>query len=120
MGDLVSRKTTLTVENNKADKSQSANYTIYYLFGVVEVLLFFRLVFKLTGANPASGFVNFIYSLTQIFILPFVGIFHSATTQGDVVTAVLEPSVLVAMVVYIVLAWGITQLVEIVSGRLQE
>jgi len=120
MGDLVSRKTTLTVGQNKADKSESANYMVYYVFGILEVLLFFRLAFKLTGANPVSGFVNLIYSLTSIFILPFSGIFHQATTSGDVVTAVLEPSTLVAIVVYAVLAWGITYLIEIMSGKEQE
>lgn len=120
MGDLVSRKTILTVGQDKADKTQSANYIIYYLFGIVDVLLFFRLVFKLTGANPISGFVNFIYSLTSLFVLPFAGIFHQATTSGNVVTAVLEPSTLVAIIVYAVLAWGITYLIEILSGRQQE
>lgn len=119
MVDFV-KKTTITAGSEKAEKSQTVGYTIYYLFGIVEVLLLFRLVFKLTGANPSSGFVNFIYSLTQIFILPFSGIFHSATTSGNVVTAILEPSTLVGLVVYAVLAWGITQLVEIMSGRLQK
>lgn len=119
MGDIVSRKTTLTVRPEKADDSQTVGYTIYYVFGIIEVLLLFRLVFKLTGANPGSGFVNFIYSLTQLFITPFLGIFRSATTPGNVVTAVLEPSVLVALAVYAILAWGITQLVSIMSGKVQ-
>ncbi|HET7099384.1 MAG TPA: YggT family protein [Patescibacteria group bacterium] len=120
MGDIVSKKTTITVGGQKADSSQSANYIIYYIFGVVEILLVFRLILKLTGANPGSGFVSFIYSLTQLFVLPFSGIFRGATTQGNVVTAILEPSTLVALVVYAVLAWGITQLVEIMSGKKQE
>ncbi len=101
----------------KAEKSQTIGYIIYFLFGVIEILFIFRLIFKLTGANPASGFVSFIYSLTQIFIAPFAGIFPQATTPGVVTTAVLEPATLIAIVVYVVLAWVITQLVVILSGR---
>ena len=101
----------------KAEKSQTINYTIYFVFGLIEILLVFRLILKLTGANPLSGFVSFIYTLTQIFVLPFVGIFPQATTQGAVTTAVFDPATLVAMVVYAVLAWGIMQLVVILSRK---
>ena len=104
----------------KAEKSQTVNYIIYYFFGALEILLAFRLVFKLAGANPQSYFVSFIYSLSQMFVFPFLGIFHSATAAGNEVTAILEPSTLVAIIVYAVLAWGIVQLVEIMSGKLQE
>ncbi|HJY98408.1 MAG TPA: YggT family protein [Patescibacteria group bacterium] len=88
---------------------------IYFLFGVLEVLLVFRLIFKLAGASYGSVFVNFIYSLTGIFILPFAGIFRSATTEGIETTAVLEPATLVAILVYAALAWGIVALVGILS-----
>lgn len=119
MLNTVTKKTTVTAGEEKATESQTTGYVIYFLFGVIEFLLIFRLVFKLSGANPSSGFVSFIYSLTQIFIAPFSGIFRQATTQGVETTAVLEPAVLVAIVVYAVLAWGITQIVVILSGRLK-
>lgn len=118
MADTLTKKTTITAGEGKAEKSQTIGYIIYFLFGVIEVLLIFRLVFKLTGASPVSSFVNFIYSLTQIFIMPFTGIFRQATTEGVETIAVLEPATIVAIVVYAVLAWGISQLVTILSGRL--
>lgn len=108
------------ITDEKAEKSQTIEYIIYFVFGVVEILLFFRLLLKITGANPASGFVNFIYALTSLFIVPFAGIFPRATTEGVVTTAVLEPSVIVGMLVYAFLAWGIAQLVVILSGKLQQ
>lgn len=113
----VTRKTTVTAGGEKAEGSQTAEYVVYFLFGLLEILLAFRLVFKLTGANPVSGFVSFIYSLTQIFILPFSGIFRRTTAPGVETTAILEPSTLVAMVVYATLAWGIGQLILILSRR---
>ena len=63
MTDTVTRRTTISGNGVKADDSQTVNYVIYFFFGVIEVLLLFRFIFKLTGANPISGFVSFIYSL---------------------------------------------------------
>ena len=67
----------------------------------------------------ASGFVSLIYGSTRIFILPFEGIFRRGTTQGIETTAILEPSTLVAIIVYAILAWGIVKLVRIFSGEKQ-
>lgn len=117
---MITKKTTVTARTEKADGSQTTAYLIYFIFGVIEILLAFRIVFKISGANPGSGFVSTIYSLTQVFIAPFGGIFRQATTQGVETTAVLEPAALVALVVYAVLAWGIIQLVGIMSGKAQE
>lgn len=125
------RKETVTTQNegpkaavttevkSVATTHQTVEYLIYFLFGVLEVLLVFRLVFKLAGANSASSFVSLIYSLTGVFILPFEGIFRRGFAQGVETTSVLEPSTLVAMVVYAVSAWGIVKLVRILSGEHQ-
>jgi len=100
--------------------TETAERLIYFLFGILEVLLAFRLVFKLTGAGHGSLFVDAIYSLTRIFILPFGGIFPQATTTGLETTAILEPATLVALIVYAVLAWGIVALIRILSGKPEE
>jgi YGGT family len=103
----------------KATNSQTVEYLVYFFFGLLEILLAFRLVLKLTGASLASAFVGLIYGLTGLFILPFEGIFHRGFTQGVETTAVLEPSTLVAIIVYAVLAWGIVMLLRILSGKKQ-
>ncbi|OGM08724.1 hypothetical protein A2159_02380 [Candidatus Woesebacteria bacterium RBG_13_34_9] len=102
-----------------ATSSQTIEYLIYFFFGALEILLAFRLVLKLMGASIASGFVGLVYGLTGIFILPFEGIFRRGTAQGIETTSVLEPSTLVAIIVYAVLAWGIVKLVRIFSGEKQ-
>jgi hypothetical protein len=94
-------------------------YFIYFILGLLEVLLAFRLVLKLMGANTASVFVRLIYGFTSIFILPFEGIFRRGFTQGIEATAVFEPATLVALLVYAVLGWGIVQLVHVLSGEEQ-
>lgn len=90
-----------------------AKNIVYYILGVLEVLLAFRLVFKLLGANPQSPFISFIYSVSQAFLMPFTGIFRSAVTKGIEAQSVLEPTTIIAMIVYAVIAWGIVKLIEI-------
>lgn len=102
-----------------ATGSQTTEYLIYFFLGLLEILLAFRLVLKLTGASISSAFVGLIYGLTGIFILPFEGIFRRAFAQGVETTSVLEPATIVAIIVYAVLAWGIVKLTRILSGEKQ-
>lgn len=82
---------------------------IYYIAGVIEALLGLRLIFKLLGASTGSGFVNFLYSLTRVFILPFIGIFRTVSSVGSV----FEPATAVAMVIYFLIAYGIVSMLRI-------
>jgi hypothetical protein len=110
---------TTTPVKREASNFQTVEYLIYFLFGILEVLLAFRLIFKLAGASLSSAFVGFIYGLTGVFILPFEGIFRRGFAQGVETTSVFEPSTLVAIIVYVVLAWGIVKLIRIFSGEQQ-
>lgn len=98
---------------NNPQSNLKAKNIVYYILGVLEVLLAFRLVFKLLGANPKSPFVSFIYSVSQAFLAPFNGIFRSAVTKGIEAQSILEPTTIIAMIVYAILAWGIVKLIEI-------
>lgn len=128
MAELV--KETVTTQNStpvaistsseQATSYQTIEYLMYFFFGALEVLLAFRLILRLTGANSFSAFVGLIYGVTGIFVIPFQGIFQQATAQGAVTTAVLEPATLVAIVVYAVLAVGIVKLLRILSGKKQQ
>ena len=108
-----------TPTKRDATDSLTVERLVYFLFGILEVLLAFRLVFKLAGASLTSGFVSFIYGLSGIFILPFVGIFHQGFAPGVETKAVLETETLVALIVYAVVAWGIVKLIRILSGNRQ-
>lgn len=108
---------TVTAQPTKATSSQTVEYLIYFFFGVVDVLLIFRLILKLMGASSLSGFVRMIYGVTGLFIMPFEGIFRRGYAPGVETTSVLEPSTLVAIVVYAFLAWGIAKLVQVLSRQ---
>ena len=106
---VVNTTTKNTSVKSTATSSQTVEYLVYFFFGALEVLLAFRLVLKLSGASVYSAFVGLIYGLTGIFILPFEGIFRRGFAQGVETTSVLEPSTLVAIIVYAILAWGIVK-----------
>lgn len=108
-----------TAKDKDATGFQTVEYLIYFFFGVLEILLLFRLILRVAGANTGSAFVGFIYSVTGIFIAPFEGIFRRGTTQGVETTAVFEPSTIIAIIVFAVVAWGIVKLVQIFSGKMQ-
>lgn len=116
---VVNTTTKNTSVKSTATSSQTVEHLIYFFFGALEILLVFRLILKVTGANAASAFVGLIYGLTGVFILPFEGIFHRGFSQGIETGSVFEPSTLVAIIVYAVLAWGIVKLLSILSGEKQ-
>ena len=61
-------------------------YLVYYLAGVLDILLAFRFFFLLIGASTASGFVSLIYTLTNGVAAPFEGIVPTVnSTNGTAV-----------------------------------
>jgi hypothetical protein len=79
---------------------------VWYLLGILEVILAFRFVLKLLGANPAAGFTDFIYNLSYPFVAPFLNVFRISYVQGSV----FEWTTLLAMLVYWLIAWAIIKL----------
>lgn len=89
---------------------------IWYILGVIEVLLTFRIMLKLLGANAQSGFADFIYTVSNPLALPFAGIL--GITGGTV--SYIEWSTLIAMAVYAIIAYGIVALFQMVKPTNQE
>lgn len=83
---------------------------VWYLFGFIEIVLAFRFVLKLLGANPAAGFTKFVYGISAPFAGPFLNMFRASTTRGAETTSYFEWSTILAAIVYIVLAWAIIKI----------
>ena len=81
-------------------------------FAVIETLLLFRFGFKLADANPANGFVDFIYDITGGLIEPFDNIV-SAESAGD---GILEWGTLIALIVYAAVAFLIMMFIWAASS----
>lgn len=90
-----------------------ATQLIWLILGILEGLLALRFILKLIAANPASPIAAFIYSLTNIFLLPFAGLTATPSAGG----MVLELSTLIAMVVYGLIAWAIERIVWVIFYR---
>jgi hypothetical protein len=79
---------------------------IWYLAGLIETLLTFRVILKLLGANPSAGFSSFIYSISYPLAAPFLNVFRITQVKGSV----FEWTTLLAMLVYWLIAWAIIKL----------
>lgn len=86
---------------------------VWYVLGLLEAVLALRFLFKLLGANAASGFVNFIYDLTYPFVVPFNSVFRTQRVEGNI----FEWTTLLAMVIYWLVAWAIVKLFVMKIGR---
>ena len=87
-----------------------SNQIIWYILGLIEVLLIFRLFLKMLGANQYVGFTSFIYSITSPLALPFSGVVGISSTGNSI----LEWSTIVAGIVYLCIAWGLVYLLAII------
>lgn len=79
---------------------------VWYILGIIEVLLGFRFLLKLAAANPSAGFSRFIYTLTLPFAEPFLNVFPRSRVEGSI----FEWTTLLAMAVYALIAWGLIKL----------
>jgi hypothetical protein len=79
---------------------------VWYILGILEALLAFRLVLKLLAANSAAGFTSFIYGASTPFASPFLNVFGVTKVQGSV----FEWTTVLAMIVYALVAFAIIKL----------
>ena len=84
-----------------------ATQIVWYILGIIEILLAFRFVLKLLGANSGAGFTSFIYNVTYVFAEPFRAVFRNNTIVPG---SVFEWTTLLAMAVYWVIAAAIIKL----------
>lgn len=112
-GSEVQQRTKKVSTSATADSQSIVSNVIWFIVGTIEVLLAFRFVLKLLGANPNSGFVDFVYNLTGVMTSPFDSIFGVTSATSGRVSSVLEPSILVAGAVYALVGWGIVKLLSI-------
>ena len=79
---------------------------VWYILGLLEVLLAFRFALKLFAANQFAGFTNFIYSVTHPFVAPFNNVFSVTSVANNI----FEWTTLLAMLVYWIAALGIIRI----------
>jgi uncharacterized membrane protein len=86
---------------------------IYFLFGVLEVLLAVRIVLHLLAANAGNVFADLIYGLTNPFVVPFATLLANPAIGAGV----LEITTIIAMIAYAILAWIIGRILWLALSR---
>jgi uncharacterized protein YggT (Ycf19 family) len=86
---------------------------VYLVFGVIDGLLLIRMVLKLLGANTTAGFTQWVYGVTDVLLAPFRNLLPTIGTEHSQ----LEMSVVVAILVYALIAWVMARLMAIIFFR---
>jgi uncharacterized protein YggT (Ycf19 family) len=92
-------------------------FLVNLVFSVIELLLGVRLVLRLFGANPNTPFVEFIYDATAPLLAPFAGIFPNPELREG---SVLEIQTLIALLVYGLIAYMVTYLIDYLNARVTD
>jgi hypothetical protein len=86
---------------------------IWLLLGLLEAAIALRIVFKLIAVNAANSFAKLLYGMTNLFVAPFKSLVGNPTSGGNV----LEITSIIAMLVYLLIAWGIERIVYVLFFR---
>lgn len=92
--------------------SYRAVQVTWFVIALIVTMIALRFALKLLGASPQAEFVSFVYGVTAPIVAPFRGIFADSA-QGFFV---FEPSSLVAMVIYLLIGWGVVALIKIITA----
>jgi hypothetical protein len=110
---LQERKRGIEAANQNSTVARVVNI-FYFFFVIVEALLFVRLILQLLGADPASTFAGFIYTLSYPFVALFANLVQNPTLGA---TGVLEITTIIAMIVWAIVAWLVGRLMWLVLSR---
>ena len=86
---------------------------VWLMFGILEGLILIRILLRLIGANPASGFAALIYGVTDVFLWPFLGL----TVTPQVGIFALDLSAIIGMVIYLLAGWIVVRLIWLLFYR---
>ncbi len=90
-----------------------ATQMIWLLLGILEAVIALRVVFKLIAVNAANPFATLLYNVTNLFVAPFASLTGAPAAGG----MVLEISSIIAMVVYLLIAWALERIVYVLFYR---
>ena len=114
---MTSYQETRTTEHEQGRGQRVATFKatqmIWLLLGLLEAAIALRIVFKLIAVNAANSFAKLLYGVTNLFLAPFKSLVGNPTSGGNV----LEITSVIAMLVYLLIAWGIERIVYVLFYR---
>ena len=97
--------------HHKSDIPEKFEQIVVLIYFFVAAVLLFRFALSLFGANREAIFVNFVYQLTAPFMLIFENTFGGPVGVGNFQ---LEFEVLIALLVYALVFFGLARLIRII------
>ena len=93
------------------DGATTASRVVTFAFGILQALLILRIVLLMLVANQGNAIVDAIFSITQPFVDPFIGMFSlDRVTAGQ---SVLDVAAIVALI-----AWTLLEFVILAGLRM--
>jgi YggT family protein len=90
-----------------------ATQMIWLLLGLLEGAIALRVLFKLIAVNATNPFAALLYNVTDLFVAPFASLIGAPAAGG----MVLEISSIIAMFVYLLIAWALERIVYLLFYR---
>jgi hypothetical protein len=106
-----------TTQHEEGQEQRAATFKttqiIWLFLGILEAVLALRVIFKLIGINAANSFATLLYNVTALFVAPFASLAGAPSAGG----MVLEISSILAMIIYLLIGWGLVQIVKVLFYR---
>jgi hypothetical protein len=83
---------------------------VWSITGFILGLIGVRVLLRMIAADDANPFVALVYSWSEFFVRPFLGIVQDPQSDG----AVLEINSLIAMLIYVLITYAVLRLVWVV------
>ncbi len=83
-----------------------AQQIVWLIIGLIVAFIGLRFILLLLGADMSAGFGALVLSITQPFVAPFLPLFGEQQAR-------IEFGALIAILVYLLIGWGISKLLEI-------
>ena len=93
-----------------------ASRIVTFAFGILQALLILRIILLLLVANPGNDIVGLVFSITQPFVEPFVGMFSLNRVEADQ-GSVLDVAAIVALIGWTLVEALILAAIRIFSRR---
>ena len=87
---------------------------VWFILGAIVVLILLRVVLRMINANAENAFVDWVYRTSQFFVRPFLGITNDPAINGYV----FEVNSLIAILIYVLVIYGILQLTRVILDLL--
>jgi len=112
-GEINTREDALTI---KFAIGKLNDYLQWFLM-VLESILAIRFLLKLFGADPTNLFASFIFSLTEILLVPFATIVQSPSLHAN---QAFEISTLIAALIYFLIFYALKRFLRILISSPEE